>query len=192
VTVYRWVQTFTPGFIDAGRSIRDAARDRWTVPTPRRRGRAGVLRPRHLARSRSGRGHDRPGTGRFSRCPRVLFLAGGTCLTDTRTTLWKPIMAGSRPGCARWCGLIRTCGRSDRGRARIVAEPTPRPPRTHRRPAAARPRPHRSPSSCTCSDVRPRGRVTRFKCCTFISTQQSQPRRSGSRPRVQREADFDG
>jgi transposase-like protein len=31
VTVYRWVQTFTPEFIDAARPLRHAAGDRWFV-----------------------------------------------------------------------------------------------------------------------------------------------------------------
>jgi IS6 family transposase len=31
VTVYRWVQTFTPEFIDAARPARHAADDRWFV-----------------------------------------------------------------------------------------------------------------------------------------------------------------
>jgi transposase-like protein len=31
VTVYRWVQTFTPEFIDAARPVRHAAGDRWFV-----------------------------------------------------------------------------------------------------------------------------------------------------------------
>jgi transposase-like protein len=31
VTVYRWVQTFTPEFIDAARPTRHAASDRWFV-----------------------------------------------------------------------------------------------------------------------------------------------------------------
>ena len=37
VTIYRWVQTFTPEFIDAARPTRHAAGDRWlsTRPTSR-------------------------------------------------------------------------------------------------------------------------------------------------------------
>ena len=31
VTVYRWVQTFTPEFIDAARSARHATGDRWFI-----------------------------------------------------------------------------------------------------------------------------------------------------------------
>ncbi len=31
VTVYRWVQTFTPEFIDAARARRHAVGDRWFV-----------------------------------------------------------------------------------------------------------------------------------------------------------------
>jgi transposase, IS6 family len=36
VTVYRWVQTFTPEFIDAARAARHSPRGRWFVddPTP--------------------------------------------------------------------------------------------------------------------------------------------------------------
>ena len=82
VTVYRWVQTFTPEFIDAARPARHATGDRWFVDetyvkvagrwtylyravdqhgqvidvlrlrTPRRRGCAGVLHPRADATAR--------------------------------------------------------------------------------------------------------------------------------------------
>ena len=34
VTVYRWVQRFTPGFIEAGRSCRHAPGDRWLSARP--------------------------------------------------------------------------------------------------------------------------------------------------------------
>ena len=34
VTVYRWVQTFTPEFIDAARPARHAPGDRWFVDEP--------------------------------------------------------------------------------------------------------------------------------------------------------------
>ena len=94
VTVYRWVQTFTPEFIDAARPARHATGDRWFVDetyvkvagrwtylyravdqhgqvidvlvsrTPRRRGCAGVLHPRAATRVR--RRSRSPPTGRRS------------------------------------------------------------------------------------------------------------------------------
>src|SRR5207253_220454 len=100
-TVYRWVQTFTPEFIDAARPARHATGDRWFVdetyvkgrrpldlplprdrptrsrhrrpglPAPRRCGCAGVLHSSAHRRPRSGRDHDRPRTGLPARDRRV-------------------------------------------------------------------------------------------------------------------------
>ena len=99
VTVYRWVQTFTPEFIDAARPARHAAGDRWFVDEtyvkvagrwtylyraidqygqvidvlrldpPRRRSGTGVLHPRTAAAAR--RRSRSPPTGHRS-IPRVL------------------------------------------------------------------------------------------------------------------------
>ena len=93
VTVYRWVQTFTPEFIDAARPARHATGDRWfldetyvkvagrwtylyravdqhgqvidVLVSKRRdaRGSAGVLHPRAAPRTVAGGGHHRPSAG---------------------------------------------------------------------------------------------------------------------------------
>ena len=93
VTVYRWVQTFTPEFIDAARPARHAAGDRWFLDetyvkvagrwtylyravdqhgqvidvlvsdAPRCRRSKGVLHPRAAPRTGSGRSHHRPSAG---------------------------------------------------------------------------------------------------------------------------------
>jgi hypothetical protein len=92
VTVYRWVQTFTPEFIDAARPARHETGDRWAVdetyvdrrpldlplprsrparaghrrprlPAPRRRGCPGILQARAQGSNATGRDHHRPGAG---------------------------------------------------------------------------------------------------------------------------------
>jgi transposase-like protein len=70
VTIYRWVQMFTPEFIDVARHSR-AAGDRAVdqhgqvidvLLSERRDGvAAGILDPRDEVRIRSGRGQNRPG-----------------------------------------------------------------------------------------------------------------------------------
>ena len=97
VTVYRWVQRFTPEFIEAARPCRHATGDRWFADETYWRspaswtylyraidqhgqvidvllssaatgGRAGASSPGRCTRDRPGRGHERPGTG----YPRVI------------------------------------------------------------------------------------------------------------------------
>ena len=131
VTVYRWVQTFTPEFIDAARPARHATGDRWFVDetyvkvagrwtylyravdqhgqvidvlVSERRDAAcgaGVLRPRADARPVAGRGHHRPGTGLSAGDRRARPGRAARHSSSTRTTASKPITAGSRRGCGR-------------------------------------------------------------------------------------------
>jgi len=86
VTIYRWVQTFTPEFIDAARPARHATGDRWLVNETyvkitgrrihvlvsarrKRRSGTGVFRPRTALRDGAGRGDHRPSTG-LAQCAR--------------------------------------------------------------------------------------------------------------------------
>jgi IS6 family transposase len=98
VTIYRWVQAFTPGFLDAARPARHAAGDRWFVEetyvkvasrwtylyravdqhgqvidvlvSPRRKcaRRRQLVCPRATARTRPSRRRHRPGAGLPADC----------------------------------------------------------------------------------------------------------------------------
>ena len=134
VTLYRWVQRFTPLLIDAARPCRHLAGDRWFVDetyvkvagvwryvyravdqhgqvidvfVSRRRDIAAartVLRRRADVSRRPGRGGHRPGAGAAPRGRRAGSRRVARHRASTRTTASSATTAGSRPGCGRCAG----------------------------------------------------------------------------------------
>ncbi len=175
VTVYRWVQTFTPAYIDAARSARHVPGSRWFVDetyvkvagrwiylyrggrsaqashrrhgvgAAQRRRGAGVLHPSVAPGACAGRGHHRQGAGLFT-CARR-----GRLLRTARHRAAREQHDRSRPrttqsqAAADARTQMRPVPADCRGRSRVPAEPPPRPLRTHHRPPPEPAGPRRVP-----------------------------------------------
>jgi IS6 family transposase len=174
VTVYRWVQTFTPEFIDAARLARHATGSSWFVDetyvkvagrwtylyravdeygqvidvlVSTRRDAAATRA--FLARARRyGSASVEITTDRAPVYPRVVDeVPGGS--TRHRAVRHQPDRSRSRPAQSPAAADARTqaagLGAHDRGRPFVHPEPAPRPLRDHRRSTSPRPRPRPRP-----------------------------------------------
>jgi transposase, IS6 family len=163
VTIYRWVQTITAEFIDAARAARHATGDRWFVDETYVKV-AACWTYLYRAVDQHGQVVDvlvserRDGAAARAFFARALRSGPGPVeVTTNRAPVYPRVLdelvPGARPGAVReQPGGVRPClpqseasadawhvhdqiSVHDRGRARVRAERSPRPPRTHRRRA---------------------------------------------------------
>jgi transposase-like protein len=159
VTVFRWVQRFTPLLIDAARSCRHVPGDRWFADETyvkvagrwvylyRAIDQYGqvidvlVSEKRDLAATRRffTRALDHgihPSAVTTDKAPAYPRCSTSWCpllaisLSSTATTSSKPIMVDSRPGCGRCAALTASFYPSDLRRTRFYSERAPGPLRT--------------------------------------------------------------
>jgi len=172
LTVYRWLQTFTPEFIDAARSARHATGDRWFVDETYVKV-AGRWTYLYRAIDKYGQIIDMVLSARRDAAAARKFFAGVLLagpspveLTTDRAPVDLGLVEDLEPAARHVTeqyannrietdhgrlkarlrpmrGLKRVASAHDRGRSRVHAEPAPQPLRDHRRPTRARSSPRR-------------------------------------------------